>query len=76
MHAENAPSFLFVPVTGGEGLGEFARCLTLAQAVLESLVRPGITTVATTHLGPVKIWAVTSEGASCAAMDFDPETLK
>jgi hypothetical protein len=35
MNAENAPSFLFVPVTGGEGLGEFARCLTLTHAVLE-----------------------------------------
>jgi hypothetical protein len=31
----NAPRFLFVPVTGGEGLGEFARCLTLAHGVLE-----------------------------------------
>ena len=29
------PRFLFVPVTGGEGLGEFARCLTLAHGVLE-----------------------------------------
>jgi hypothetical protein len=35
MHVANAPSFLFVPVTGGEGLGEFARCLTLAHAVLD-----------------------------------------
>jgi len=35
MRAATAPSFLFVPVTGGEGLGEFARCLTLAHAVLE-----------------------------------------
>ena len=35
MHANDAPSFLFVPVTGGEGMGEFARCLTLAHAVLE-----------------------------------------
>jgi len=35
MHSNHAPSFLFVPVTGGEGLGEFARCLTLAHAVLE-----------------------------------------
>jgi hypothetical protein len=35
MRAPDLPSFLFVPVTGGEGLGEFARCLTLAHAVLE-----------------------------------------
>jgi DNA mismatch repair protein MutS2 len=47
----------------------------LARAILESLARPRITTVATTHLGPVKAWAVTAEGATCAAMDFDPETL-
>lgn len=31
----DTPRFLFVPVTGGEGLGEFARCLTLAHGVLE-----------------------------------------
>lgn len=35
MNSKRNPSFLFVPVTGGEGLGEFARCLTLAHAVLE-----------------------------------------
>jgi len=32
---QDTPRFLFVPVTGGEGLGEFARCLTLAHGVLE-----------------------------------------
>jgi DNA mismatch repair protein MutS2 len=47
----------------------------LARAILESLARPGITTVATTHLGPVKAWAVTAERAACAAMDFDPDSL-
>jgi DNA mismatch repair protein MutS2 len=47
----------------------------LARAILESLVGRGITTVATTHLGPVKAWAVTTPGAVCASMDFDTETL-
>jgi len=69
-----APPALFLFDEIGTGT-EPTEGAALAQAVLESLLRPGITTVATTHLGPVKVWAVTSDGAACAAMDFDPETL-
>ena len=47
----------------------------LAQAILESLVRPQVTVVATTHLLPLKTWAATTEGARTAAMDVDPLTL-
>jgi hypothetical protein len=35
MSDDHPPSVLLVPVTGGEGLGEYARCLTLARAVLD-----------------------------------------
>lgn len=69
-----APPALFLFDEIGTGT-EPTEGAALARAVLESLERPGITTVATTHLGPVKAWAVTAERAACAAMDFDPETL-
>jgi DNA mismatch repair protein MutS2 len=64
--------FLFDEIGSGTEPTEGA---ALARSVLESLVRPGVTAMATTHLGPLKAWAVTAEGASCAAMDFDSETL-
>ena len=47
----------------------------LAQAILESLLQPGITAIATTHLAPVKAWAITAIGATCAAMELDPATF-
>jgi len=47
----------------------------LARAILESLVRPGLTVVVTTHLAPVKAWGVTAEGACSASLDLDPQTL-
>ena len=48
----------------------------LAEAVLQELLSPGITSVATTHFGRLKAWAYTTPGAASAAMEFDEETLK
>jgi len=48
----------------------------LARAILESLERPGITAVATTHLGPLKTWAAGRDGVACAAMEFDLASLQ
>ncbi|MBZ5640962.1 MAG: Smr/MutS family protein, partial [Acidobacteriia bacterium] len=55
---------------------EPAEGVALAQAVLERLLAPGITAVATTHQGVLKAWAFTTAGAASAAMEFDEETLK
>ncbi len=48
----------------------------LAQAVLEALLRPGVTTVATTHLAAIKAWAFTTPGAASAAMELNSTTLE
>jgi DNA mismatch repair protein MutS2 len=48
----------------------------IARAVLEELMRPGVTTLATTHLGPLKTWALSSPGVASAAMEFDTERLR
>ncbi len=48
----------------------------IARAVLEQLMRPGITTFATTHLGPLKTWALSTPGVASAAMEFDTERLR
>lgn len=48
----------------------------LAQAILERLRRPGVTAVATTHLGRLKAWALTADGAATAAMEFDEAALR
>jgi DNA mismatch repair protein MutS2 len=48
----------------------------IARAVLERLMRPGVTTLATTHLGPLKTWALGTEGVASAAMEFDTERLR
>lgn len=48
----------------------------LGQSILEALIVPGLTTVATTHLSALKAWAFGTAGACSAAMDFDPETLQ
>jgi DNA mismatch repair protein MutS2 len=39
-------------------------------------MRPGITTFATTHLGPLKTWALSTPGVASAAMEFDTERLR
>jgi DNA mismatch repair protein MutS2 len=48
----------------------------LARALLEALLRPEVVTVATTHHGALKAWAVTTDGVVSAAMEFDAETLR
>ena len=51
--------FLFDEIGTGTEPTEGA---ALARAILESLQQPGFTSVATTHLGPLKAWAVGREG--------------
>jgi len=65
--------FLFDEIGGGTEPLEGA---ALAQSVLESLLAPGMTTVATTHQEALKAWAFTTEGAASAAMEFDTESLR
>jgi DNA mismatch repair protein MutS2 len=65
--------FLFDEIGTGTEPGEGA---ALARAVLERLARPGSTTVATTHLGALKTWALASPGVASAAMEFDTERLR
>lgn len=48
----------------------------LAAAVLDDLYLGGSITVATTHYGDLKRFAVKHEGFRNGCMDFDPETLK
>ena len=48
----------------------------IARAVLERLMRPGVTTLATTHLGPLKTWALSTAGVASAAMEFDTDRLR
>ena len=48
----------------------------IARSVLEELMRPGVTTLATTHLGPLKTWALSTPGVASAAMEFDTEHLR
>jgi len=64
--------FLFDEIGTGTEPDEGA---ALAQAVLESVQRPGLTAAATTHHAAVKAWAVTAPGALSAAMEFDAERL-
>jgi len=65
--------FLFDEIGTGTEPTEGA---ALARAILESLQQPGVLSVATTHLGPLKAWAVGREGVACAAMEFDLSTLR
>ena len=74
LSATRAPAlFLFDEIgTGTEPMEGAA----LARAILESLQQPGVISVATTHLGPLKAWAVAREGVACAAMEFELSTLQ
>lgn len=65
--------FLFDEIGSGTEPTEGA---ALARAILDDLGRAGITVVATTHLAPLKAWALERERAVCAAMEFDPESLR
>ena len=74
LRATRAPAlFLFDEIGTGTEPTEGA---ALARAILESLQQPGLTSVATTHLGPLKTWAVAREGVACAAMEFDLSSLR
>lgn len=53
----------------GEGAG-------LGAAVLESLIRRGCVTLVTTHHNALKLFGSETAGATNAAMEFDPQTLK
>jgi len=48
----------------------------LARAILERCGTLGISTIATTHLGPLKTWAFAEEQVESAALEFDTETLQ
>jgi len=47
----------------------------LAIALIEELIERGATFVVTTHLTPVKIFAMNNQYVLNASMEFDPETL-
>jgi DNA mismatch repair protein MutS2 len=70
-----APPALFLFDELGTGT-EPSEGAALAQAVLESLIVPGMTTLATTHHGALKTWAMTTEQAASAALEFDSSTLQ
>jgi DNA mismatch repair protein MutS2 len=48
----------------------------LGAAVLESLIERGCITLATTHHNALKLFGSQTSGATNAAMEFDPQTLK
>jgi DNA mismatch repair protein MutS2 len=65
--------FLFDEIGGGTEPIEGG---ALAQSILEALLQPGMTTVATTHQEALKGWAFTTDRATSAAMEFDAESLR
>jgi len=74
LEAARGPAlFLFDEIGSGTEPSEGA---ALAQSILESLRHRGITTMATTHQDRLKVWALTTDGAGTAAMEFDAETLR
>ena len=48
----------------------------LGRAVLEELARRGTISIVTTHLGALKTYAATTDGAMNASMEFDPDSLR
>jgi DNA mismatch repair protein MutS2 len=65
--------FLFDEIGTGTEPSEGA---SLARAILERILDLEVNAVATTHQSPLKAWASTTEGAVCAAMEFDVKTLQ
>jgi DNA mismatch repair protein MutS2 len=49
---------------------------TLAIAILESLHKKGVRTVATTHYSDLKVFAYNTPGVQNASVEFDPQTLR
>lgn len=48
----------------------------LAWAILDALVRRGVTTLVATHYPELKVYAHRTPGVQNASMEFDPETLQ
>ncbi len=48
----------------------------LAQAILDALVRRGVTTLVATHYPALKVYAHRTPGVRNASMEFDPDTLR
>jgi DNA mismatch repair protein MutS2 len=65
--------FLFDEIGTGTDPGEGA---ALAQSILEALLVPGMTTLATTHQAALKVWSLTTESVATAALEFDAENLR
>jgi DNA mismatch repair protein MutS2 len=72
---EARPPALFLFDEIGTGT-EPAEGAALARSILEDLRVPGATAVATTHQESLKAWALTTEGAAAAAMEFDTESFR
>lgn len=49
--------------------------IALSRALLDSFRSVGVTVIATTHHGALKVYAYTEEGVTNASMEFDPRTL-
>ena len=65
--------FLFDEIGTGTEPGEGA---ALGRAVLERLLRLGVTAIATTHHAALKGWAFSDARVASAAMEFDESTLR